>query len=503
MTNTDDRTQTLTSLQRLLLAGGFLSTLLYVAMNVFVPMQWESYSSVTQTISELSAIGAPTRSLWIPPAVLYSVLVTAFGWGVWTTTRGRRRLRIVGALLLAYGLSGFAWFFAPMQLRGNPFALTDGMHIALGCGTSVLYMTMLVVGAGALGRRFRLYTWATFALLIVTGILTGLESPNIARNLPTPTIGVWERAGIGVSMLWIAVLSVALLRGRRPSSALAEAAPSDAVPKKRVTAFVGCGSRKHTLDAVRRFADRLQSFGDVEVEIVRLGDYRIEACRGCKVCFQKGAEHCPLKDDRDVLIRKMEASDGVVFASPNYSFQVSAMLKLFLDRLGYAFHRPQFFGKTCSSIVVQGIYGGEKIVKYLDFVGFGLGFDTVKGSCFKAFDPMTEAESRKLDAALAEQGRRFHDSLNRPPHAVPSLIRLFLFRYARSSIRTELDERSLDFVYYRDNGWFESDYYYPVRLGAVKRTLGRWLDAYFTRAAKKRLASSFVASRPADADAGA
>jgi len=33
----------------------------------------------------------------------------------------------------------------------------------------------------------------------------------------------------------------------------------------------------------------------------------------------------PLKDDRDVLIEKMMTSDAVVFASPNYSFQVSAI----------------------------------------------------------------------------------------------------------------------------------------------------------------------------------
>jgi multimeric flavodoxin WrbA len=503
MTNTSDRPETLSTGQRVLLACGALSTVLYVAMNVFVPMQWESYSSVSQTISELSAIGAPTRSLWIPFGALYAVLVTAFGWGVWTTARGNRPLRVVGVLMLVYGLSGFAWFFAPMHLRGNTATLTDVMHLVLGGATSLLYMLALGFGAAALGKRFRLYSLATMAVLVMTGILTGLEAPGIGQNLPTPWIGVWERMSLGAAMLWLAVLSVALLRARWEAAPLASGDAPRATEKKKVTAFVGCGSRKHTYEAVRRFADHLQVRGDVEVEIVRLGEHRIETCRGCKVCFQRGEEHCPLKDDRDVLIRKMVESDGVVFASPNYSFQVSAMMKLFLDRLGYAFHRPQFFGKTCSSIVVQGIYGGEKIVKYLDLVGFGLGFDVVKGSCFKAFDPMTEAESRKLDASLVEQSRRFHESLRRRPHAVPSLIRLFMFRYARSSIRIELDERSRDFVYYRDNGWFESDYYHPVRLGATKRTIGRWLDTYFTRAARKRLASSFASSRPADAGVGA
>ena len=46
-----------------LLACGLAASLLYVAMNVFVPMQWDAYSSFSQTISELSAIDAPTRSV--------------------------------------------------------------------------------------------------------------------------------------------------------------------------------------------------------------------------------------------------------------------------------------------------------------------------------------------------------------------------------------------------------------------------------------------------------
>jgi multimeric flavodoxin WrbA len=92
---------------------------------------------------------------------------------------------------------------------------------------------------------------------------------------------------------------------------------------KKVTAFVGTARKKHTHSAVQGFLANLEAHGDVECEIVPLGDYRIEMCRGRKLCFEKGEEFCPLKDDRDALIGKIMASDGVVFASPNYSFQVS------------------------------------------------------------------------------------------------------------------------------------------------------------------------------------
>ena len=245
---------------------------------------------------------------------------------------------------------------------------------------------------------------------------------------------------------------------------------------KKVTAFVGTARKKHTYYAAHQFLSSLQSLGDVEYEIVALSDYKLETCRGCKTCFNKGEEFCPLKDDRDALIGKMMTSDGVVFASPNYSYQVSAVMKAFLDRLGFVFHRPRFFGKTFTSIVAQGIYGGSKIVKYLDFVGMGLGFNVVKGSCTTALDPMSEKERRKIDSIVAGHSRRFHAGLSQQPYPVPTLFKLCGFRAARTSMRVMLDESSRDFTYYRDKGWFEADYFYPARLGVLKKAAGGLVD---------------------------
>jgi multimeric flavodoxin WrbA len=255
---------------------------------------------------------------------------------------------------------------------------------------------------------------------------------------------------------------------------------------KKVTAFVGAARKKHTYNAVSQFLDDLRPQGDVECEIVPLGDYQIRTCRGCKVCFIKGEEFCPLKDDRDVLIEKMMTSDGVVFACPNYSFQVSAQLKLFLDRLGFVFHRPRFFGKAFTSIVAQGFYGGDKIVSYLDFVGKGLGFNTIKGTCFTALEPMTKSEKDKLDAALANQSRRFYERLVKPVYPTPSFVWLMAFRGGRMSVRLECAETDRDYTYYKEKGWLESDYFYPVRLGVLKKTAGRLFDSMATRKARNR-----------------
>lgn len=258
---------------------------------------------------------------------------------------------------------------------------------------------------------------------------------------------------------------------------------------KNVIAFVGSARKKHTYTAARQFLDKLHSLDEVESEIIVLSDYRVGTCIGCKVCFAKGEASCPLKDDRDVLLEKMMSSDGVVFASPNYSFDVSALTKIFLDRLGFVFHRPRFFGKTFTSIVTQGIYRGAKIVQYLDFVGMGLGFNTVKGTCFTAFEPMTEKEKQNLDKALARQSKRFHESLMKPACPTPTLFKLMAFRMGRTSMRLELDDSSFDYRYYKDKGWFESDYFYPTRLGPLKKMTGRLFDSIQARRTRNRTRS--------------
>jgi hypothetical protein len=182
----------------------------------------------------------------------------------------------------------------------------------------------------------------------------------------------------------------------------------------------------------------------------------------------------------------MMMSDGVIFASPTYSFQVSAIMKIFLDRLGFAFHRPRFFGKTFTSIVVEAIYGGPKVVEYLDFVGDALGFNVVKGSCVNSLEPMTEKQQRTNDSILAAHSRRFHDRLLRPCLPVPTLLHLMMFRMSRTTIRLMLDDAWRDYTYYREKGWFEADYFYPVRLNPIKRTAAHLFDYRAARSAKKQ-----------------
>jgi hypothetical protein len=198
-----------------LLICGVLSSVLYVLMNIFVPMQFEGYSIPSQTVSELSAIDAPTRPLWVSLAMIYILLFAAFGWGIRKSANGNRPLRIVGVLIIVYVIINFYW--PPMHLRGNEQTLTDTLHIVWAMMTLLLMMLIMGFGAAALGRSFRLYTIATFVVFITFGVLIGTEAPGIPKNFPTPNIGTWERINIGAFMLWVIVFATVLLRRQRLS----------------------------------------------------------------------------------------------------------------------------------------------------------------------------------------------------------------------------------------------------------------------------------------------
>lgn len=202
--------------RKTLLACGILSSLLYAAMLVFIPMQWDAYSSASQTVSELSALDAPTRSLWVPLGIVWTLLYAAFGWGVWTAAGPRRPLRIAGAMITVHGVLGIFW--PPMHLRGTEATLTDTLHIVWSIATVLLMALAIGFAAAALGRRFRGYSIVTLAVFVVFGALTGIDGPRIAANLPTPWIGVWERINIGVFLLWVVVLAIALSRRRDPAA---------------------------------------------------------------------------------------------------------------------------------------------------------------------------------------------------------------------------------------------------------------------------------------------
>ena len=201
-------------LKKLLLISGILSIMWYVVVNIIVPFYYPGYNIASQTVSELSAIDAPSRSLWIILCIPFSLLVAAFGFGVWLSTNNNKKLLVAAAVIIFDAIFGFFW--PPMHQRqlisAGGGTLTDDLHLAWTFIHLVFVLLMIGFGAAALDKRFRIYSIATVIVFIVFGTLTALESPGIEAGTSTPHIGIWERINMGAYMLWVVVFAIVLLR---------------------------------------------------------------------------------------------------------------------------------------------------------------------------------------------------------------------------------------------------------------------------------------------------
>jgi hypothetical protein len=177
---------------------------------------------MSQAISELSATGAPTKSLLAVTSPIFSGLMIGFGVGVWKAARGKRALRVAGGLLAAHGAWMPLWLLAPMSQReviaAGGGTSSDTMHIVLSGLTGLFVLAEIGFGAAAFGKRFRLYSILTAtAVVVFAAVLTSISSADLEAGKSTPWLGLVERIGVYAWMLWMAVLAMALIRQERPN----------------------------------------------------------------------------------------------------------------------------------------------------------------------------------------------------------------------------------------------------------------------------------------------
>ena len=137
------------------------------------------------------------------------------------------------------------------------------------------------------------------------------------------------------------------------------------------------------------------------VTTLLLSEYSVQPCGACDACHKTGV--CPIKDDFKLVRARMEQADGIILASPNYIFSVSAQLKALLDRCCGPIHLQNMTGKYGAAVVTSGGEGAEEVEAYLLRVLQSLGCWTVGSAGANAaqlYDEQARAAVLKAAAAL-------------------------------------------------------------------------------------------------------
>ena len=182
----------------------------------------------------------------------------------------------------------------------------------------------------------------------------------------------------------------------------------------KVLIFNGSPRKKgNTVTLIAEFTKALQEAG-TEFEVINLNQMNINPCQFCNWCINNNALLCVQKDDMNDLYPKLLDAEKIVLATPIFWFNVSAQLKLFIDRLyalhgaeGYAFTKKKFanilvYGDANpdSSGVNNAIGSLNDMIKYMNSEIIG----TVHGSAYKIGDA---ANNKQLLSDVYELGKKF------------------------------------------------------------------------------------------------
>jgi multimeric flavodoxin WrbA len=140
----------------------------------------------------------------------------------------------------------------------------------------------------------------------------------------------------------------------------------------KIMAFVGSPRKGSNTDIlIDKVIEGARSKADIEVEKIYIYDADIKYCTGCGAhSVLQSSKDCPLKDDMDGILKRMQEADGFIFGTPNHGRTISAgltnffsrmmpMLKMHVERddagnIVHAESRPLIRGKKAVIVVSQG-----------------------------------------------------------------------------------------------------------------------------------------------------
>ncbi len=245
----------------------------------------------------------------------------------------------------------------------------------------------------------------------------------------------------------------------------------------KVLAVQGSPHRGNTYRRVEAFGEALAGHPNIQFEHIELWKLDLEGCRGCFACFLKGREVCPIEDDGQMLLEKIRESDAVVFASPVYSMSISYLMKTFVDRFAFLFHRPEFFGKYAVGLAVTGGAGLSETLKYISMFSGSWGFEWLGELKFK--DPPVGVDLpafRVPEDRTEEVAERLVSALEEQQPVKPGFGDLMNFHIMRAIYARMADFLPEDHCYWKENGWLDKGRkYFPEnsRVGYFKPVIPR------------------------------
>ena len=253
----------------------------------------------------------------------------------------------------------------------------------------------------------------------------------------------------------------------------------------KIVALIGSPRNEdsYTYKVIRILEEKMNAIRPVEVEYVFIQKVGVPFCDGCLSCVNVGESACPEFATIGPIAAKFDAADGIILGAPVHTFNVTGLMKNFVEYFMYKRNRPSFFGKKALVTATASGGGHNVVLDFLEGTANAWGCDVVSRLGISSAQMTKPAYLEKVDACTQEIAQLFLDKIAEGELGSPKFRHLMNFRAMQHMASSQKD--SVNFNYWAERGWFGKEYYTDVPVNPFARMMAGYIARKMRQSSRK------------------
>lgn len=252
-----------------------------------------------------------------------------------------------------------------------------------------------------------------------------------------------------------------------------------------ILVFIGSPRNEEswTYKSIRIIEEKMQAIQPVDFEYVFVQKLNIPFCDGCLKCINVGENACPDYSTIGPLADKMDKADGLILGSPIHTFNITGLMKNFVEYFMYKRNRPSFFGKKAVVTATASGGGHTVVMDFLEQTANAWGCDVVSRMGISSSQMHKERYLKRAHRVAEDVARTFIDEINKGELGSPKFRHLMNFRAMQNMSSNQ--KGSINEKYWQERGWFDKEYYTDVSINPFARMLAGYIAQKMRKSTRK------------------
>jgi multimeric flavodoxin WrbA len=238
-----------------------------------------------------------------------------------------------------------------------------------------------------------------------------------------------------------------------------------------------------TYKSIRILEEKMQALQPVQFDYVFVQKLKIPFCDGCLECVNVGEQACPEYSTIGSVATKMDQADGLILGSPIHTFNITGLMKNFVEYFMYKRNRPTFFGKKAVVTATASGGGHTVVMDFLEQTANAWGCDVVSRMGISSSQMHKEPYLKLVHKVAAEVAETFIREINQGELGSPRFRHLMNFRAMQNMAFNQ--KNSINYKFWEERGWFDAEYHYKVPINVFARAMAGYIAGKMRKSTRK------------------